>query len=526
MPYQEGIYTTDEGKIPDYIANITPPQGVLPAQTIPPDSATKISVVETVNESLFNLDVNRRLYQLILSIQSRILDCDHEGNVLAGLLPFTSQATLYMGEIKIDIRGEIIRYPGTGNDLFDPMLGGVAPVINNNDIEFSLINAPQGVTINENGLITVGASAALSAENYITVVAKFFGQPYTTTLYIKRGIYTPRYLGACYTPPTGTNTVLVKKGVDTVTVVAWQGDWVSYLGETLQNSIWENGAVMRWDGTQWEKVDPMSRSDSALYIAAMDDLLEGAPNATFLYAIIGKIFTRHIVMTQDGMIESSGFDGVNGQTPGFRFSAINGLLEAIGAKFRELTVRGGTFDEVTAIDLKVTNGNFSGINADAIRISGDSSFSGNIDSGVLKVLPSSATSFSLIGPANRDATINFMNNVRSTLGYPSNIEQFTIFPTSGTYRYYYDGSYINQVIYSLTFVFSGYMTSPHIMARSANGTSNRIDYIDSGNSLNFIIGTSARTLRFQGLPTSTNNQYEVYKWYNANDAKTYLLIKE
>jgi len=91
---------------------------------------------------------------------------------------------------------------------------------------------------------------------------------------------------------------------------------------------------MRWNGAQWEKVNPMAKGDTALYIAAFDDLLEGAPGATFLYAIIGKIFTRHIIMTQDGVIESSGFNGADGGVNGFRFSAASGLLEAIGAKFR------------------------------------------------------------------------------------------------------------------------------------------------------------------------------------------------
>jgi hypothetical protein len=103
---------------------------------------------------------------------------------------------------------------------------------------------------------------------------------------------------------------------------------------------------MRFNGTQWEKVDPMSLTDSSLYMVAFDDLLAGAPGATFLYAIIDKIFTRQIEIKGDGWIKSEGFMGVDGGVNGFRFSALDGLLEAIGAKFRDLVVNGGTFNSV------------------------------------------------------------------------------------------------------------------------------------------------------------------------------------
>lgn len=61
------------------------------------------------------------------------------------------------------------------------------------------------------------------------------------------------------------------------------------------------------------------------------------------------------------MIKSDGFTGVDGNKNGFRFSAAGGLLEAIGAVFRDLTVRGGTFDEVAVKgEIKADTGYFSG----------------------------------------------------------------------------------------------------------------------------------------------------------------------
>jgi hypothetical protein len=218
---------------------------------------------------------------------------------------------------------------------------------------------PNGVSINVYGLITVSENAALDKENHITVQAEYHEHIYRTKLYIKCGIYTPRYLGACYTP-TGTQTVLIKIGNgEPIPYIANQGDWVAYMGET-EGVWWEKGAVMRFTGLTWEKVDPLAMSSSALYLTAMDDLLEGAPGATFLYAIIGKIFTRHIVMTKDGVIESEGFKGVDGNVPGFKFSAANGLLEANGAIFNKATVRGhveadsGTFNNGVFTNITVT----------------------------------------------------------------------------------------------------------------------------------------------------------------------------
>lgn len=87
----------------------------------------------------------------------------------------------------------------------------------------------------------------------------------------------------------------------------------------------------------------------------------------------------------------------------------------------------------------------------------------------------------------------------------------TIYPTTGTYKYYYDG-FVQGSVKSIQFVFSGYMTSKHIEITLANNT---VHAFQSGTAhsqeLTFSVGISGRTVRLVNLPTSTNTQDEVYK---------------
>jgi len=315
VPYQEGIYNTDLGKIPPYQANITTPQQPVQPPVVP-------EYVEDLHERISEVasrppDVNSNLYQLMLSISDRILETDNTGRVLAGQLPFTTQATLYKGSDAVLM--PIIYYPGTGNAIFDPMLGDFTPV---SDIVFSLVNAPSGISVSKNGLITVSQNAALLEHNYITVQAEHEGRIYRTQLYIRLGAYTPQYLGACY-EATGTQTVRIKIGNNTISKIAHQGDWVSYLEKTVENSIWEKGAVMRWNGTQWEKVDPLARGDTALYVSALMDICNGAPNtiATSVFcqlliaqeAFIRELAAEMIRLRENGGIRSEHFlEGTTG----------------------------------------------------------------------------------------------------------------------------------------------------------------------------------------------------------------------
>jgi hypothetical protein len=365
IPYQEGIYTADEAReIPPYNANITTPQRPDPIPYVPP-------YIEGINDRISDVesrtvDVNNNLYQLMLSVQSRILNCDNRGNVLEGYLPFTSQATLYHGANAVAVQSDIEHYPGTGGNLFDPMLGGFTPV-DSDRVLFSLIDAPSGVSVDASGLVTVGRNAALGEQNYIIVQAEYSGQVYRTRLYVQRGIYTPRYLGACYTRTT-TQTVLVKVGNETISIIARQGDWVSYLGETVSGTLWEKGVVMRYTGTQWEKVPIKADGnfESNPYVAALMDLTEGAPQETFMSilvrdliaktAMIERIFTYKMRVQQkiendgsihEGAIFGGGYNEHGNPTdgPGF-YLGTDGIFKAVKAILKSINITGdSTFNE-------------------------------------------------------------------------------------------------------------------------------------------------------------------------------------
>jgi len=351
-------------------------------------------------------------------------------------------------------------------------------------------------------------------------------------------VRTPRYLGAAYTPVNSGVIVITVSANFTKTVQAYHGDWVAYLGTNTPAGfpLWVNGMCMRWNGCSWEQI-PINASglfESKPYMDAMVDLTKDAPAGTFMSilannliaaqasidaltaktAFIEKLFSKEMILNGDGIFKTEGFAGVNGNVPGARITAATGLLEAFGAILKNLTV---------------VNGDFTGIDADAIQITGASSFSGNIDTGVLKVLPSSTTSFSLTNPANASAINTFMANARSTLGYPSNIAQFTVFPTYGAYYFKSSGGYVQETIKSITFTFSGGPGYNPIILTSVNGKTTTIDTSNPGTNppytLTFSVGTTTRTVRLHGLPTSTNVQYELYKKYDSNSGEYYLMIK-
>jgi len=408
IPYQEGIYTTDEGPIPPYEANVTTPQKPYQPQTVP-------EYVEIINERITNVinnpvNVNREMIQLILSIQSRILEIDKTGKMLAGYLPFTSQAVLYRGGIPVLNR--ILHYPGGGRNIFDPMLGSFTPG-EYDGIVFSLVDPPAGVSISKNGIITVSENAALETENYITVQAEYQGRVYRTKLHIRLDLYTPKYLGPCYTP-TGTQTVLVRINGEDVPYIAHQGDWVAYLDEDVPNSIWKKGYCMRWTGIQWEQVqmEADGNFESNPYIAALLDLTENAPRGTFLSILVRDLIAK------TAMIERLFSHKLRIQT----------LTDANGT--HEGAIYGGGYDENgnnpnnlagfylgTDGKLKAVDGIFSGI-IDA----NDGIFKGELEVGPLSILKGPSAGKTLNYPIGTSAKTIF-DHVRQT-GY---------FSATGTY---------------------------------------------------------------------------------------------
>jgi len=434
---------------------------------------------------------------LSLSPQNVELDTDGNGNLLAGLLPITPapQARLFK---------------------WNSLLTGV---------NFSLVGAPSGISINSNGVITVGANAVLGDKNNITVRAAYQGATYTAVLSITKNINNsaPRYLGTVNALSANAAAVTIIKGPTTGQVSARQGDYVLAVAATGGRLA---GSVFQWGGVAWEYRAMGDHAD--LYTRCFKDGLDVpelvndtewfggliAKRLIALKAFIEEFETVFMLLKRGGIIQSEATDPVT-QEPLFYIRS-DGFTKMIKAIFEDITV---------------FKGHFTGIDADAIQISGNSSFSGDIDSGVLKVLPSSQTPpFNLANPNNASAINTFMVNVRNTLGYPSNIAQFTVYPTSGTYYFSSGGGYIQEIIKSITFVFSGYMTSPHIEITSVNNKTIRINSSSPGGNqsytLTFAVGTNNRTVRLHGLPASTNTQYEVHKMIDGNDpTRSFVMIK-
>jgi len=511
MPYQEGIYTADEGAIPSYNDFVTTPQQPVLPPSIP-------GYVEIINDRISDVagrteDINNRIYRLILSIQNIILDVDHRGNIFADNLPFTTKATLYHGSIVVNA---MQRYPGAGMNLFDPMVGDFVTIVHG--IIFSLVDPPAGVSIDEEGIITVSKEAELDSENYIIVQAEYFGQVYKTILYIKGVVYTPRYLGACYAE-TGTKRVEIKIGNETVTYIARQGDWVAYLGEDVPNSIWKEGYCMRWTGIQWEQVqmEADGNFDSNPYIDALLDLTENAPRGTFLSilvrdliaktAMIERLFSHKLrIQTltdadgkHEGAIYGGGYDE-NGNNP-------NNLAGFYLGTDGELNAVGGTFTG----RIEAYEGHFTGITGYEMKIQG-----GTINIGPLLVSDEMTSQGSPTVYQASTPLVNFVN------GYLSTIPPTPIGNSDGSavsYRYtlphggQYGGTpllYINFIkqyvwvsdsSYVLRYTASFYNISGSLIAtRVYDGHSNTTNTI--GQTVTINAGPGGATFKLTGLPES------------------------
>jgi len=89
-------------------------------------------------------------------------------------------------------------------------------------------------------------------------------------------------------------------------------------------------------------------------------------------AMFAKLMsTFELEITEGGFIKSAGFNGADGDIPGFLLRAIDGILEAYGARFRNINVTNGTFNAIN-----VTSGTF-----DNISIGRNALFLGTISTG-------------------------------------------------------------------------------------------------------------------------------------------------
>jgi len=307
---------------------------------------------------------------LTLSPQSKILDCDSYGNVLAGLLPFTSQAALFKWNYRLPLVAGIQRFPGNGNDLFDPMLGDFVPT--DGGIIFSLENAPEGVNIDYKGIITVSENAALDGEHSVIVKAEYEGAVYEAVFFIqvKGRVGENKYLGTVEKLTLNNPKVTVIKGNPAKgELTAVQGDYVlAVAGGTVGANIWEAGFVYQWTGLAWEKRKP--EEYSALYISCFQDGLEveglkkdigwfGGVMAALICAqkgFIEELQTKVITLKEKGIFQSEEIDPETGKP----YLLINKYgIEAIRGLFQNSTIEGA----LLAGDAWDINGNIANPNS-------------------------------------------------------------------------------------------------------------------------------------------------------------------
>jgi len=276
---------------------------------------------------------------LSLSPQSVPLETDGEGVILAGLLPFSSQARLFRWNSRIE-----------------------------QGVSYSLENAPEGVSIDADGLVTVAAGAALNDANNFTVQAEYGNSLYSAVLLItvKTNSSAPRYLGTVETMLVSAQAVIVK-GPVMGQVRALQGDFVfapAALGGFLA------GSVFQWTGVAWEFRPATGHTD--LYARCYKDGLD-APGLAgntewFGAAIIRELIAQRafieelqaqvITLSQGGAIQSGNFDpGLPaGQRQGFRIKA-DGDAEFNNSFFRgHINSSSGFIKNMTGENLNIIGG--------------------------------------------------------------------------------------------------------------------------------------------------------------------------
>ena len=164
----------------------------------------------------------------------------------------------------------------------------------------------------------------------------------------------PRYLGATNTADTGnTGVVSTNQGSG---ITANHGDYFMYTGAQAGtgSNIRRPGYMYKWDAVSrtWVELPrPTSANpqNAGLYWDAVNDLTANTPDAYISVgfiksliadtAFIQHLFAKHIEMTGNGTIESDGFTGVDGTTPGYRLSAQTGLIEANNVEASNMTVK-------------------------------------------------------------------------------------------------------------------------------------------------------------------------------------------
>jgi len=403
VPYQEGIYTTDLGEIPPYEANITPPQSLPPLNQIPPPSVTLPDMIDVFDGITSGRDAQMielaPSVQMIIrgsdgSLEPNTISCSQviivgndppvTPNPLRMLQYHTSKNDgtyfLYTNPIEvgdwdwiefllsdngIELDRQRVPVLREGSDAVYldienqnyPLFCTYDGVPKENQLPFSvqarlfrgielakdvtweLRNAPRGITINSNGLISVNPEFKYTEEivNYpatgnnivdplslpfypfsgkwmtgrlelgalteIGVRAYYQGKVFTRNLRIRKVLDgSPGKKGEQGDPAPDYRGRVTNRGdqyqngrvtINGHLVQLHYGDTILYLGTTL-DSVWENAMLIRWTESGWEKLDPDSDVNSSDYMLALNDMFDGAPNARFNISFIKRLFSQKL----------------------------------------------------------------------------------------------------------------------------------------------------------------------------------------------------------------------------------------
>ncbi|MCL2765788.1 MAG: DUF3672 domain-containing protein, partial [Treponema sp.] len=207
---------------------------------------------------------------------------------------------------------------------------------------------------------------------YLTSLEKRFNPAIT---------HEPRYIGKTSSIGTSTGIANIQISGSTIRAVqAQRGDWVAYIGPN--SGIWETGLLMSWTGFAWEQVNPDNSDNTHLYMGALKDIFEGAPNARYSVAFIKTLFAQTIFADllktynirlerkqidgqwREGTIQSDNFTE-NG-TDGFRIRH-NGDVEFRNGKFKG--------------HIEANSGYINNMDIDNVTIGNEAIFLGTIKSG-------------------------------------------------------------------------------------------------------------------------------------------------
>jgi hypothetical protein len=120
--------------------------------------------------------------------------------------------------------------------------------------------------------------------------------------------YTPRYRGMTTTADHANTGVIGGSKMN-------KGDWVAYTGVT--EGGWEYGYCYEWTGKEWLKLE-VDNNNMGKYMAALQDLTEGAPNGYFsilfcktlvtVDAFVQNLYMQNGVMTNGGVLQSQNYN--------------------------------------------------------------------------------------------------------------------------------------------------------------------------------------------------------------------------